>query len=241
MLREKRPIRKDSSLITQPAALHQPRKCSDCADHTASLTLPAGAETTQDAEDDPRTHHETDFLGLPLEIRVMIYDYVLSIRGNIYEIEDFPTLPHLTWSHRDNVHTVSDIGPHHLALTAVNKQIREVIQANLPSKGFRFVGTEALSSFLFNKTAAYPKEVNLDLLIKASKVQVTLGSEPSPYRAYVHWKPLEYMVWHMTQPLAIEFIPTEGSEENMKGVCEEVARKWESYMEYLQYKLAQYD
>ena len=239
MLRERRPIRKDDTIITPPTASYQPSKFSDCVSHTASLTLSPGAETTLDTEDEPRTHSETGFLGPPLEIRIMIYNYVLSTKGNTYEIKDFPILPHLTWSHRDNIHTVSDIESHHLALTAVNKQIREEIEANLPKNGFRFIGIEALLSFLFNKTAAYPKDVNLELLLKASKVQVTLGSEPSPHRIYIHWKPLEYMVWHMTQPFAVEFIPTEGGEGYMKAVCEEVAWKWKSYMEYLEYNLAQ--
>jgi len=240
MLREKRPICKDSSLITQSASSRQPSKFSDCAGHTVSLTLSPGAETTLDPEDEPRTHSETGFLALPLEIRIMIYNYVLLTEENTYEIKDFPTRPHLTWSHRDNVHTVSDIDPHHLALTAVNKQTREEIKANLPNKSFRFIGTEALLSFLFNKTASYPKDVNLDLLAKASKVQVALGSESPSHRIYIHWKPLEYMVWHMTQPFAVEFVPTEGGEGYMKAVCEEVAWKWKSYMEYLEYKLAQY-
>jgi len=241
MLREKRPIRRDDTIITTPSASHQPSKCSDCVGHRASLTLSIGAETTHDTENEPHTQHETGFLALPLETRIMIYNYVVATKGNTYEINDFPTRPYRVWIFRDNKHTVSDIEPHHLALTSVNKQIREEIEANLPNKGFRFIGTEAFLSFLFKQTLPYPKDVNLEPLANASKVQVTLGSEPFPHRVYVHWKPLEYMVWHMTQPLPVVFVPTGGSDESIEVICEEVARKWKSYMEYLEYKLAQYN
>lgn len=45
----------------------------------------------------------------------------------------------------------------------------------------------------------------------------------------------------MTQPPAAELIATKGSDESMEVVCVEVARQWKSYMEYLGYKLDQYE
>lgn len=193
---------------------------------------------THHGVNEPQAHTTTGFLDMPLEVRVMIYDMLLSIEDNVYEIKHFPSTPIRAFWYRDNVHKVSDIGPHHLALTAVNKQIREDIKTNLPTKDFRFIGTEALLNFVFNKGTPHPRAVNVELLDKAAKVQVVLGSESSPHRFDIHWEPLKYMVWHLDKPLAVEFVTVEGSDDGVEVVCGKIACKWNSHMEYIKYKSA---
>lgn len=239
MTRKKKIDRTDEVADAQSAASRQLSKSSDRASHTAALTPSAGNETTDDVEHKPRADKTTAFPDLPLEIRIMIYNMVLSTEGNVYEITHASSTPGVISEWRDNFHKVTNIGPHHLALSAVNKQIREDIKANLPDKDFRFVGTWALASFLFKSGTVRPSAVRLDLLEKASKVEVTLGSEPSPHFIKYHWKPLEWMTWRLIKPLAVEFVPAEGGHEKMRVVCAEVARKWKSHMEWVEYKRAQ--
>ena len=238
MTRKKKIVRTDEVADAQSAASRQLSKFIGRASYTAPLTPSTGIGMTNYVENEPRADRTTDFLDLPIEIRVMIYNMVLSTKGNVYEITHVSPTPWIITEWRDNFHKVSDIPTHHLALSAVNKQIRQDIKANLPDKDFRFIGTWALASFLFKSGTVRPSDVRLDLLEKASKVEVTLGSEKSPHCIKYHWKPLEWMTWRLIKPLAVEFIPAEGSDEEMKAVCAEVARKWKSHMEWVEYKFS---
>lgn len=226
----------DKTVGAQPAASGQPSTLRDCASYTASLMLCPGTQMPDIDDKDFRTNKPTGFLDLPLEIRVIIYKFAMSTNDNVYEIAKS------LWpagTAKEHAHLVTNIEPNHLALFGVTHGIRTEIKAYLPNKDFRFPGTCSLERLLLGEGGTRHSATKLNLLDKTSKVQVALGSEERPERVHVHWDALGWMVYALPKPLALEFIPTESSDESMKAVCRKVARKWQSKEYSLEYKQAQ--
>jgi len=177
-------------------------------------------EATTHSDEHATTTNKTGLLDLPLEIRVKIYDEVLAVDNNTYEIEGKSSS---RWSRYRNFYRVTNIDDHHLAILAVNHQTRAEVKALVPSKILRFMTIRAFDYFLLARDDDYDatlKAPELGLLHAAKKVQIVVGKRPFSRHVRRRWDEIRYILAELLPEFPrIEPIDDEGNDVGVKAVC----------------------
>lgn len=182
------------------------------------LTLSSGIRSTSSSGETSWEAQKTSLLDLPLELRTIIYNHVLAVDGNTYQIKHAHCTKLSEMQHRQNAHQVININPNHFALAAVNKQISEEVKASVPAKEFRFASTYALDNFLLTEKHGDLRIImaNLDILSQASKIEVVVGKRPFSRTVREHCVELFEMLAELLPiPVEVEFVDTEGDSQTM--------------------------
>lgn len=201
------------------------------------LTLSIAFEPTNTSNERPSTGQKIRLLDLPIEVRVMIYTHVLALADNACEVKHYTRLSKC--QRRRNAYKVSNIEHYHFAITSVNQQISNEIKAHVPAQSLRFASTSALDDFLLcGADEVRLIMLNLNVLYKAKAVEVMIKKRPvpRPIREHCAWL-YETLAYLLPEPLTIELVSEESSDERFKLVFEGVGGNSDSRMEDLEGKL----
>lgn len=183
------------------------------------LTIPAANKSITTSNEHASTADKTGLLDtLPLEIRGMIYENVLAVDDDTYEIEGISSCRRTRY---ENIYRVTNVERHHLAILAVNKQIRAEVKALIPSKTLRFKNTRAFDYFIFDREDDDEKlkMPELKLLYSAKEVQIVVGKRTSGH-VRRRWARIRYSLTELLpQPPSVELVDAEGNDMSAKYVC----------------------
>lgn len=200
--------------INAQLALKKHSKSNTCSILGNIPTLSVAIQPTNDSGEMRSNGQRIGFLHLPIELRANIYNHVLAIEENTYKIECAPYTSCSEWQARQNAYKVTNININHFALAAVNKQISAEVKAHVRDhKIFRFASTYALDSFLLTEEHGDLRIImaNVDILSKASKIEVIVGKRPFSCTVREHCVELFEMLTELLPvPLDVEFVDTEG-------------------------------
>jgi len=167
------------------------------------------------------TGQKTGFLDLPLELRAMIYNYVLVVDNDTYEVAHFTCSSWSEIEHRHNFHRVTNIKHNHFALLTINHQIVAEVKASVPAKSFNFTSTYALDNFLFCEEHEVPRLMmaNFNVLCKAKEIVVIVGKKPFSRAVGDHCIQLyDTMTELLPKPLHLVFV-AENTGQSIELVC----------------------
>lgn len=236
---DKKICRGDTTIETEPS-VPQTGKFNAHSDIEIMLILSLAIESARPSKEMSNMSRQTNLLDLPLEIRTMIYNYVLAVDENTYEIDHAHYTTQSEWQRRHNVHRVTNIDPNHLALSTVNRQISNEIKANITAPCFRFASVSALDNFLFceehddqnDDANDHPDEnlrlnmTYLNILYKASKVEVIVGQRPFSRSTRAQFVLVYEMLSNLLpKPLTLQLITAESGDESLELVIEGNARR----------------
>ena len=208
----------DKATAAEPT-LPQPSKTLAHHPIDLILILSLAIEATTHSDEHAITIDKTGLLDLPLEIRVKIYDEVLAIDNDTYEIEGKSSS---RWSRYTDFYRVTNINDHHLAILAVNRQTRAEVRALVPSKILRFMSIRAFDYFLLDREDDDEKlkALELELLHAAKKVQIVVGKRPHSRQVRRRWDEIRYILAELLpESPRIELVDDEGNDVGVKRVC----------------------